>query len=272
MMTGNALAIAGLNIALFAKRSENGYNESVLQIASGKRINQPSDGISDYFFSDKMMQMSRSYSNIMRNISEGMAFLDVAVNAGEKVFNAVSDMKKIVKTYYNPSTKEADREALKAEFYSLKETVGLLIETSMFDGMQLISDNGGLPFKSISLENGKVAGSIDVEFDEGDIPDISKATLGESDMATEMTAIEEQLRRAGSYLAKAGAYMRGLNAHYNLIASQITTTRLVAQRSVESDPVQTLLDAMNYRIRTESSMAMFAQANMYRASVMKLFA
>ena len=68
MMTGAVLSVTSSRIALFANKSENGFEKSLVRLASGRRINQPSDGIPDYFFSEKMMRESRSYSEVLRNI------------------------------------------------------------------------------------------------------------------------------------------------------------------------------------------------------------
>ena len=270
MMTGAVLSVTSSRIALFANKSENGFEKSLVRLASGRRINQPSDGIPDYFFGEKMMRESRSYSEVLRNIGEGMAFLDVAVSTGEQIFNAITDIKEIVRRFYKAETDDDEKEALKADFNALKSTVTSIIASSNYDGLQIVSDNGGVPFKSISLENETTSERMDITFDAGDIADVSPSTLGVTDEATEKSAIEAELEKAGSYLAKGSAFMRGLNAHYNLTVSKMATARTSAERSVESDAGEEMLNAMNHRIRTQSSMAMLAQANMYRASVVKL--
>lgn len=270
MTTGAVLSVTGSRIALFAKKSEGGFGESLVRLASGRRINQPSDGIPDYFFNEKMMRSSRSYSEVLRNIGEAMAFMDVAVSVGERVFNAIADMKEIVRQFYKAETTANDKEALKADFNALKNTVTSIIGSSSFDGMRLVGDNGGVPFKSIALETETGAQRIDIIFDAGDIADVSSTTLGTTDEATERSAIEAELEKAGSYLAKSSAFMRGLNAHYNLAASKMNTARTSAERSIASDAAEEMLSAMSHRIRTQASIAMLAQANIYQASVVKL--
>ncbi|MBN1306764.1 MAG: hypothetical protein JXA18_02525 [Chitinispirillaceae bacterium] len=270
MTTEALLSVTSSRIVLFSKQNENSFGESLIRLASGKRVNKPSDSIPDYFFSEKMLRDSRSYATVLRGIGEGMAFMDVAVSVGEQVFNGIVDLREIVRRYYNEETTADEKDALQADFSAQQDTLIDSIASSTYDGARIVSDNGGAPFKSIALDDGAGTHKMELSFDSGDVADLSSLTLGATDEATEAAAVEAELEKAGSYLAKAGAYMRGLNAHYNLTTTKILTTRSSAERSVESDTGEEMVRAMNYSIRNRSSMAMLAQANMYRTSVVRL--
>ncbi|MBN1576055.1 MAG: hypothetical protein JW913_05860 [Chitinispirillaceae bacterium] len=270
MTTGAVLSVTSTRIALFSKRNENRFGESLIRLASGRRVNKPSDNIPDYFFSDKMMRESRSYTTVLRNIGEGMAFTDVAVSVGEQVFNGITGLREIVRHYYSEETTDDEKAALGADFSARQSTVIDIIASSNYDGAQIVSDNGGVPFKSIALDDGTGTQKMEISFDSGDIAYVSELSLGVTDEARETAAVEAELEKAGLYLAKGSAYMRGLNAHYNLATIKMLTTRASAERSVESDTGEEMIRAMNYSIRNQSSMAMLAQANMYQASVVKL--
>jgi len=179
-------------------------------------------------------------------------------------------MKAIVEQYHDESTGDDEKVSLAAEFDALKETVTTIIESTSYNGKQVISDNGSLPFMSIALESCIDAHRMDITFDSDDVANVSALNIKTDDVATITAAIEEQTGRAGSYLAKGSAYMRGLNAQYNLVTSRIETSQEAGERSVDSDTGEEIVRAMNLSIRNQASMSMLAQANMYRASIIRL--
>jgi flagellin-like hook-associated protein FlgL len=270
MMTGVPLSVSGYNIAQFTKRNTNYLGQTLVNLASGKRVNKPSDNIPDFFHSDRMKRESRSQQMILRRIGEGKALVDVATSVSEIIFTGITDMKDLVKRYYRSTTDTDERAALGAEFESLKNSITATIGSSYYNGQQIVSDNGGTPFMSIALEDEASAQKIDISYTASDIANVSSLTLGTTDEATEMAAVEAELGKAGSYMAKSSAYMRGLNAHYNLVNNKITIYNDSAEESVKSDTGEELLRAMNASIQNETATAMLAQANMFRGSVVRL--
>lgn len=270
MLTGVPLSVTGSRIALFTRSNENNLGASLVKLASGRRINSPSDGINEYFFSEKLSLESRSYEPVLRDIAEGRAFLDVATSVGEGVFNAVRDMRELVRMYYKPGVSDDDKAAYSADFAALKNTVLSIVSTSTFDGVLLMSDNGGIPFKTITLDAKTSPQTFEIAYDSGDIADVSLLELGTTDELTEFAAIEAELAKAGSYLAKTSAATYGLNAQYNITATKMNISKSGARQMVESDTGEELVRSMNFSIRSQFAMAMMAQANMYSASVVKL--
>ena len=216
MLTGAALSVTGARIALFSKSNEFNMADALVRLASGKRVNRPSDSIPDFFYSEKMERESCANTQLLRGIGEGMAFVDVAASAGEQVFNGINGMHDLIERYYRPDTTSDEQNAMEDEFNALKMTVTTLISSSNYDGDQIISDNGGTPFKSVVIDANDLTQRLDISFDASDIADVSALTIGVTDEATESAAAEAELGKAGAYLAKTAGYLRGLTAHYNL--------------------------------------------------------
>ena len=186
------------------------------------------------------------------------------------MFNALSDMRELVKLYYKDDVTDGDRESYRADFEALQHTVQSLIDTTTYDGKYLLSDNGGTPFKSVVLDAKVSPETLDIAYDSGDVADVSLLALGETDVATELAAVETELGKAGSYLAKTSAATYGLNAQYSIATLKKNVSSEVSRQSVEADTGEEMVNAMNYSIRNQSAMAMMAQANLYIASVSKL--
>lgn len=271
MFTGITLSVTGSHIANFAKRNESDLASSLIKMATGKKINNPSDSLSDFFCSEDL-QRSSNYSNALKQgINEGIAFTDVASSAGETIFTSISDMREMVTRYYRPETDDDEKVALRMEFDSLKKTVQTVKNVSRYDGQLLISTNGGVPFKKISIDARDLNKTVDIAFDAQDIADVGGLTLGTTDEATETAGVLAELGKAGSYLAKASAAFRGLNAHLNLTNNKVLTETETSRRMVEADMGSEYVQSMNRSIRNEASMSMLAQANMNRMAVIRIF-
>ena len=270
MMTGIPLSVAEYRIAEFTKINSNELGRSLLNLASGKRINTPSDGIPEFFLSDKLKRESIAQNAILRNIEEGRAIVDIASLAGEQVFRGITDMKELIRRYYLDTATDDDKAELQAEFTSLKNTVTMTISSTYYDGIQIVSDNGGTPFRSIALENKGSSQQFDIAYSGSDIADVTSLTIGVTDETTESAAVEAELGKAGSYTAKTSGYLYGLNAHYNLTRTRIAVSGAKADEVVESDTGAEMVNSMNRSIRNESAMAMLAQANMYQGTVLRL--
>ena len=270
MLTGVPISVTGMRIALFVKSNENSLGNSLVRLASGRRVNRPSDGIPEYFLSEKLRRESQSYEPVLRDIGEGLALLDVATSAGEGVFNGLTDMRELVKMYYKEDATAGDKEACRVQFETLKTTVSSIISMSTYNGDRIISTNGGNPFKTVTLDATASPETISIEFDAGDIASPGTLALGATDEATELAAVEAELGKAGSYLAKTSAYTYGLNAQYNITTTKKSVSNSASQQGVATDTGGEMLQAVNFSIRNQSAMAMMAQANLYTASVAKL--
>lgn len=270
MVSGNPLSVTSGRIARFYRTNENSMADSLIRLASGRRVNRPSDSIPDYFRSEQMKRENRSATTLLRGIGEGLALTSVATAVGEQVFNGISSMRDIVKRYYDENASDDDKGALEADFELYRNTVSSIIDSSTYEGIQLISDNGGDAFRTVSLDTNDFTQQMSISYTADDIADVSSLQIGQSDEETEMAAVMDELEKAGSYLAKTSGYRYGLHAHYNLINAKITATSDEAKRSVAADTGEEMVTAMNRSIRNETSLAMFAQANMYQLSIVQL--
>lgn len=270
MLTGTSLSVTGANIALFTKTNENNLAESLIRLASGKRVNCPSDNIPDYFNSQRLQQNSRASERVLRGIGEGIAFMDVASLVGENVFTSISDMRELVKSYYADDVTDDEKSAFAADFAALKNTVTTVIAASTYDGARLVSDNGGTPFKKIALDT-EQALTFDISYTSAEVADVSSLTIGTSGRDTELSALEAELGKSGSYLAKTSAYTRGLNAQYAVTNRKQEITSQAADRVTDADIGEEYVQSMNRSIRNQSSFAMLAQAHMFQSSITRLF-
>ncbi|NLG17888.1 MAG: hypothetical protein GX556_11205 [Fibrobacter sp.] len=270
MLTG-ALSLGYANIALFYKKNDNLYADNLMHIGSGKKVNSPQDNIPDYFYAKKINSENRGYSHIRQELGEASILMQVASEAGETVFNALDRMRVLVKMYYDPNSDSDEQNAIKAEFDSLKGQVDFTVANAAYDGRKLIEDNGSGALDSVNIDPYDINVKYDISFTGDDVADVSTLTLGSGNKEDDSNAVQAELNKAGSYLAKVSAYSQGLRSQSNIISKKMTVNSSVEERLVETDTGAEIAKAVDRDIRSQSSLAMMAQANVMRGSIMRLF-
>lgn len=270
MITGVPLSVTYARIAAFNKSSDNDLAEALMNLGSGKRVRRPQDNIPDFFRAQRLNQEIKDYSRIKTNISKASALMDVATEAGEIVYNGIERMKQLVKLYYDQSTTDDERKVMKSEFSSLVKQVTHVVDNTTYDGKLLISDSQANPLSSVAISPGDVNNTIDIAFSANQVANVIGLTLG-NNYDDDMSAVQEQLDKAASYLASASAFEHGLNAQYAIAEKKIYTSSASKDLITNIDSGQEVVNATNQSIKYQSSFAMLAQGNMLRSSLLRLF-
>jgi flagellin len=270
MLSGISLNTTVFRITQFNKINSQHYSSSIRKLASGKRFQNPSDNISDYFRTENLKRNYHDYGHIKQSIGETIAMVDVAVHIGEGAYNNLLHMRDLVDQYHGTETLDEDKPGIAAEFDALKAEVNHLIENSYYDDKKLVSDSSASPLTRLHLDTSDMNQTYDITFTSDQIADVSSLTLGISDFDTEANAVQAELDKAASYLASASAYSRGLNAQNNIINNKMVNNKVFESALSDIDSAKEMATVVDRSIRHDSSIAMMAQANIFRSAVLKL--
>jgi len=270
MITGTPLSITYGRIAAFNKINENQLGSALLNLASGKRVRQPQDGVSDFFRAQRLSQDSNDYSRIKNDIAKTSAMMDVVVDTAETVYNGIQRMKQLVDLYYDESTTEDEKKAMQSEFSSLVKQVSYTVNNTCYDGKLLVSDSRANPLDSVNLDPNNINNRMVISFGAEQVAHVDGLTLGTS-YHEDIAAVQAELNKAGSYLASANAYSFGLSAQYAIAEKRVDISNTVKESITGTDSGQEIFRATNHSIQHQSSFAMMAQANLIRSSLVRLF-
>ena len=269
MLTGSLNSGYGY-ISVFYKQNDNKLADSLYHITTGKRVNKPQESIPDYFHAENHNRQAKQYTGLRQGVAEALNLVQVASNAGESVFNDLDRMRDLVDLYYNDITDPEDRNAIKAEFSSLRSQVQFGLDNSTYDGKKLIQDTGAGSLKSVNIDTRDVNVTLDISFTGEQVADVSSLSLGNATHDEEADAVQAELNKAGSYLAKLSAYSQGLHSQYNIMSKQISASQKVSSSLTDADTGKEYADVMNLSIKGQSTLAMMAQANIMKTSILKL--
>ena len=273
MISGTSqLNIATNRIASFYQINGSKLSNNLVKISSGSKVPEPKYNIADYFRAKEFNSNINMYRNIQSDIGGALGMMDVAERAATYVFDDLTEMKRLVERYYDPETATNEKASIKAVFDVIGSRVNETINDAYYDGKQLISDTvgAGTPLKSFILNPKNVNQKFEIDFDSTDVADTSALdiTIGE---AAATAAVEAELDKAGSYLGKASGYRAGLNAQYNLVENTVKNSEDAVSNMTEVDDAKEFAESVKRSISQQSSMAMLAQANVMKQSILFLF-
>ncbi len=270
MVAGAMLSIGYNHISSFYKQNGNQLSQSMMRLANNKRVQQPSDSIPDYFYASKLKQSHSMQQRVQSEIDEALARTEIAETAGTYVFDDLTSAQQLIKSYYASSTTDEEMESIKADFTRILQQVSSIIDTTYLDGTQVFSSSGTRPFAQASIDPSNPDEVISLQFTSSQIPTVSGLTLGTSDYQTESEALQTELNKAASFVSKVSVFRRSLSAFTNINDKSIQATQSTYTQITSCDTGMEMLNLLNKSIKNQSALSMMAQANMSRASILRL--
>ena len=267
MLTTAPLDIASLRLSEFFQANQVSIANSQLRIASGKRINSPSDGSADYFIVQQIRADVQGQQQAGRELSVGGALVDTAKAVGSMVYEDLNRMQQIVKFYYDDGTTDDEKGAYKAEFNAIKNRIAYTINDSSYNGYQLIKDYGSSAMMKIITDPRDYGNTFNISFDAGDVADASGLTLGATNKATEQAAVQQQLDKAASYLAKSTVYCDSISTQQDMLDAKNTNYNENADTIENADEGAEVMAMTKKSLYQQIAVSMMAQANMFKAGI-----
>ena len=145
----------GMNIAsLRAQRLLSQANSDLSTIferlSSGQRINRASDDAAGLAIASDLQVRSRVYSQAIRNVNDGISALSIVDSAFESLTSIITRQQELAQQAANGSLSFEQRSLLNAEAETLTEEYNRIVESTSFNGINLLSNPG----ESFSIQAG----------------------------------------------------------------------------------------------------------------------
>ena len=264
------LDLTAHRIANFYSTNNVGLASALTRLASGRKVQTPSDNIGDFFRAEKIHRENRVSQYLRREVGEAIALVDAAEAAGSVVFDSLTRMRDLAQLYWHADTSSEERDAYRMEFDALRARVDRTIGNAYYDDRLLVAQTGGSPLRKVRLNPDDFTSTLDVEFDAGDVADVSALVVTGPDETTVTAAIQAEMDKAASYLGKVSAYSAGLHSHYNIMATKEIVNDEVHGQLVESDMATEMANVVDRDVRQQMSLAMLVQGNMFRGGILAL--
>jgi flagellin len=236
--------------------------DTLSRIATGKKINKPSDDFSGYARAQSIQQDVAGYATVKENLTEAKAVADIASAAGNSIYEDLSRMKELAELWGGSGASDEDKSNYAAEFNTLKTAIARTITNADYDGTGLVASGTAISVDTDPDGNGSFA----VDFAAGDIPDASALNISSG-----TTAVQTELDTATLYVVKAESYSDHASRQIDMTNTIIQSKRSVMSMITDIDEAEELSNSTNLQIRQQATISMLAQANFAQQSIISLY-
>lgn len=268
--------IGGINSISYQLASLYNTNNNLLssvltRIASGKKINSPSDDFSGYIRAQNYQQDITGYELVKENLLATKVYTDTAVKVGQSIYNDLIEMRELELMYDAEEAGSNDADVLAgyaADFIALRESVETAIDDTFVDGTAIVA---AAAITSVNFDpDGD--GTLAVTFSAAPASGLAAGDIGTFDITADPDAdIAAQIADARTYLSEAEHFSRSIDRQLDLTTTIIESKRAAKSVITDIDDAEEQANLTMHQIRTQASLAMVAQANLNQSFIAKLY-
>ncbi len=138
--------ITSLNVQRNLGDATAQLSKSMERLSSGLRINRASDDAAGLAISETLKSSSRVYSTAIRNVNDGLSYLNITDGALAELSNITSRHLELAEQAANGTYSRVQRQALDAEADALVKEFNRIVKTTEFNGTKVldVEDSSGL--------------------------------------------------------------------------------------------------------------------------------
>ncbi len=265
--------IGGINNVTYQLASLYNTNNSLLadvlsRIASGKKINKPSDDFSGYIRSQNYEMDISGYELVRENLMAAKVYTDTAVSVGQSIYDDLVRMKELEELYDAEEAGANDADILagyEADYEALRDSVVDALGNTYIDGTQVIQTAAALVTVDLDPEG---SGSLSVQFTTIPVSATISAAGFDIDADPDIAA---QVTNARTFLSEAEHFNNSISRHLDLATTIIESKQAAKSVITDIDDAEEQANLTAYQIRSQASLAMIAQANVNQSYIAALY-
>jgi len=263
------------NLAGFAgiagNKTSSAINQSTQRIGSGLRINSAKDDAAGQaLITAFASQITQNQQNI-RNLSSGSALVQTAEGGLSSITDSLQRMRELAIQSSNGSNNSSDRQNLQKEYSQLQSHVGSVIDTTKYNGKNLLSESQSLSFTTDSTGASLGVNLQDVRQGSGTNQVLSNSNISNTDAAQlSIAAIDDALSEIGNLRAEFGAAQNSFG-FATRAAEQAEISQAAAKSRIgDADIAAEISKKIQAQILEKFNIAIQAQANAEPRTVLQL--
>lgn len=243
-------------------------SQSLSKIASGKRIQNPSDDFAGYLKASAFQTDITGYTNVKADLQNGKGLTDYAKATGNQIVEDLTDMKALATQWAAANTANSnDTETLnglQAKYDAIVTQIADLKTNATYNGTAVYAASSLGTFQVNAEDNSLV---VDVNVanvaDESNVNDITSATAV-ADLKTEIVEGEK-------YVSQAESFGKEISSYMTLADVAVSSKQAAMSAITDVDEVKEMANLTNLQVRQQAAVSMMSQANSSQASIARLF-
>ena len=234
------------------------------KLASGKKIQQASDGVAELEIGQKLQVQANTYDVGASNTQQGVGLANIADGALGQINDYLGRIYELSIRSMNGFMSDSDKSAMQAEIDQMKQGIEQLGGTAKYNETYLLDGSTsniniatGAGYSSVSGANStlKALGLEDYNI------------MGEFDLSV----VEKAMEKVSSMRGKIGAQTNGLEAAYRYATNASYNTTASQSRIEDLDIPQAISDMKKNQTLQQYSMAMQKKQMENETNFMKVF-
>jgi len=129
----------GANVALqYLSLTQGALDRTQSAINSGLKVANARDDGAIYAIAQNQRGAVAGYQSVMNSLNNGTSAIDVALSAGQSISDLLIQMKQKALAAADPSVDTASRQAMNANFTSLRDQITTIVKNAVFNGFNLV--------------------------------------------------------------------------------------------------------------------------------------
>lgn len=251
-------------------RSQNAIQESLNNIATGKRINSAKDDAAGLAIANQLSTQARGFNVAQRNANDGISYTQIAQSALQNVNESFQRIRELAIQSNNAIFSDEDREAIQLEVDSLKSEISNVMENTRFNGQSVLSTSE-LKFQVGESSNDNISVTIN---------DIAASVLGSSfemlnvstaeNASAAMDVIDSSMKIVNETSASLGAVESVFSSSIRSLESANLNTEAARSRIEDSDIAKESTALTASLIQREAALAVQSHQKVAQSAVLRL--
>ncbi len=241
-----------------------------LRLATGKRINSPSEDPAGYMLARGLEARKRGLQVALDNVSNAQNILDVAEGAYSSIMDILQTIKEKATQAADGSLNSTQRSAIDGQVSALITEIDDIVDNTTFNDNALIDGSFSTVFQtgeqgteqlSVSLS---AADSSTLGIDAIDLTTANGASTAISTVSSAIDTLAQDMRALGEYKVR-------LQSKESNLANQVTNTEAVRSTLEDADFAKEQMEVMKLQILQQTSLSSLTQANAAPQLVLSMF-
>lgn len=277
-INSNVMALSALNAL---NRNQSLMQKAMARLSSGLRINSAADDPSGLAISERMRAQIRGLKQAQNNVQDAVSFLQTGEGALQQTTDILHRMRELVIKAQNTGVlTDNDRVSIATELDSLRDEIDRIAKTTTFNGKNILNGSLGKdsPAEFQIGASTEACDRISVEIEDMSSNGLVKVTgtrlsidiSSPTEMNKTLKGIDDAIDIVNLQRTKMGAVQNRLE--YTMANLETTEENLTAAESRirDADIAEEMMNYTKYAILSQVAMAMLAQANKQKESILQL--
>lgn len=252
-------------------------NNTLLQLASGSRLNSGADDAAGLAIADGLHANEQALQQSQRNASDGIGKLQVADGALSQITNLLDRAVTLATESSTGTVSSSQQTALNNEFAKIKTEIDNIGGNTTFNGTSVFTSGTTSIFLSDASSNYSIGLSVGTLSSSGIQDSAGNSVNLGSDALTSTAAAQSALSDINSAISnvaskrgQVGATINQLQSAGNVISTQLQNITAAEDNIRAANVPQEISNLSRYNILTQTGISALAQANAAQQAVLKL--